>query len=91
MLSSNSHGNLPEIKFNKPGRNDESKFSSIVNSAVGSDHEVDENGEPIKQKSEISKVPMHPDREIKQKTKKVRKNIDKLINKCKINERLGEK
>ena len=34
---------------------------------------------------------MHPDKEIKQKTKKVRKNIDKLINKCKISERLGEK
>ena len=91
MISSNSQGNLPEIRFAKPGR-DESKFSSIQVSAAGSvDDELDENGEPIKQKSEISKVPMHPDKEIKQKTKKVRKNIDKLINKCKISERLGEK
>ena len=32
---------------------------------------------------------MHPEKEIKQKTKKVMKNISKLINKCKINERMG--
>jgi hypothetical protein len=64
-----------------------SKISSIVNS--DDDETYDENGESIKQIEFKEKVPINPEREIKQKTKKVKNNIDNLIKKCKLNERLG--
>jgi hypothetical protein len=48
---------LPELKFKN-----ESKISSMV---VSDNEELDENGDPIEQKSVISKIPMHPEKEIK--------------------------
>jgi hypothetical protein len=32
---------------------------------VSDNEELDENGDPMKQNSERSKIPMHPDKEIK--------------------------